>query len=137
MNNITYVCGNNSAAIDNTNKVRIDQLNGILNGSLDDVYCDCLDDLENDLKISMIKQLMSKVGLKKSLKIKVLDKILLGKHMYFDTIEANELNDILNSVKSINSAGDITEIIAQNTNFEITSTYIDNNFYIIEAQRIR
>lgn len=139
MKNITQIYNPSykNTEIDAATKVSIEELNTIPNGSIENIYCDILDSIPFSKRINIQNELMKKVMINGSIRIKTINSILLAKKILKNDISNDELNNIINNTVSILDQQYLDMWMNQNQNYIIEKIDLDYLYTYITLKRIR
>lgn len=116
----------NSSQIKGYDNILITNINTIINGYVDDILCECLDDLEEEIRLSVLNEIINKLAFEGKAVFRFVNATLLADRIIKNELDTKKLSSIIKNIKSLWSEYVIIDIFNSLPSIKVDNYYNEN-----------
>jgi hypothetical protein len=131
-----YIHNSTDPSIKDIETLSIFDTENLSNGSMDTILCDCLDTVSFKDRIKYLNMLLTKLKINGTLVTKNINLKLFAKNIYNDNIKTDDVNTIIENVKSLIDDDKLYGVIASNPNVRVIENIYSGMNQTITLKRV-
>lgn len=131
-----YIHNQDNNILDNVEKIHISHMTSLPNGSCSLIVCDCLDSVSYEDRLILLSEILKKAALNANVILKMINLKLFAKHIFYDKINVQQTNNVLQLCNSMWDEGTCHEVLSQYSNFSLTENTHTGLIKQITLQRV-